>query len=367
MSDLLDKLLIPITGENPSGENLRYDVLYDKIREARREDDPTVSRGIWQFELKRADWLAVEKLSCEALMERSKDLQIAGWLGEAWLVLEGVPGLNRSFQLITKLCDRFWPTLYPTLDDGDMEIRTQLFDWYDNTLMKRLVEIPIINQEFADRSISLADWMSAFRLDNVLKQSSDSDKLLQKALERGQLTLKQFYALMKLIPTDLLKKKLDELQELQDSFLELKSKLNKLMSDSTMAFNELKPVIDDMIRVYLAEYEQRQEKKEEIIPLTTTSSVEDKIVLEKKEKSDTQVLSPVEEEGLTRDVAYKQLAEIADFLEKTEPHSPVVKLLRRIISWEHKDLMDILTEMGSTPDELVALMKFLGIMNSKAA
>lgn len=367
MSNSFENLLVPISGENPSGENLRYDVLYDKIREARREDDPLISRGIWQFELKKSDWPVVEKLSAEALMERSKDLQIAGWLSEAWLTLEGIPGLTKSFDLITKLCQKFWSTLYPEMDDGDLEFRIQLFDWYDHTLSKRLVEYPIINPEFADRPISLAEWMSAFRFDNILKQSTDSDKLLAKAIEKGQLTLKQFYAFMKLIPTEVLKEKLDELEELQDSFDEMKETLNKLMVGNTLAFNELKPAIDDVVRIHLAEYEQRIEKHVETIAVAPPTPVKETKTTEKIESPEPDLISQVEKGTLTHDIAYKQLREIADFLEKTEPHSPAVKLLRRIISWENKDLMDILAEMGSTPDELMALMKFLGIMNSKAA
>ena len=33
-----DDLLNPIDGPNPSGANLRYDPVYDKIKEARREE-----------------------------------------------------------------------------------------------------------------------------------------------------------------------------------------------------------------------------------------------------------------------------------------------------------------------------------------
>ena len=34
-----EDLLNPIDGPNPSGVNLRYDPVYDKIKEARREED----------------------------------------------------------------------------------------------------------------------------------------------------------------------------------------------------------------------------------------------------------------------------------------------------------------------------------------
>ena len=34
-----EDILNPIPGENPGGADLRYDPVYDKIKEARREDD----------------------------------------------------------------------------------------------------------------------------------------------------------------------------------------------------------------------------------------------------------------------------------------------------------------------------------------
>ncbi len=48
-----DDLLTPIEGENPSGENLYYTELFDKVKEARREevDAPT---GAWVRERKTA-------------------------------------------------------------------------------------------------------------------------------------------------------------------------------------------------------------------------------------------------------------------------------------------------------------------------
>ena len=81
----VEDLLQPIAGENPAGESLRYEGTYDRIAEARREDDPKLSQGIYKSAHKRADWVTVSGVCIEALTTRTKDLQIAGWLLEAWL------------------------------------------------------------------------------------------------------------------------------------------------------------------------------------------------------------------------------------------------------------------------------------------
>ena len=63
---LRDDLLNPIPGENPGGENLRYAPIYDKIKEARREDDDA-PQGEWQRERKTADYALTVKLAGEAI------------------------------------------------------------------------------------------------------------------------------------------------------------------------------------------------------------------------------------------------------------------------------------------------------------
>ena len=73
-------LMSPISDQSPAGESLRYEGTYDLIKEARREDDPTLEQGVWKRELKKADWKLVNRLCLDALQNKSKNLQIAAWL-----------------------------------------------------------------------------------------------------------------------------------------------------------------------------------------------------------------------------------------------------------------------------------------------
>src|SRR5205085_7122510 len=115
-------LLNPISAENPAGENLRYAPVYDKIKEARREDDDA-PQGDWKHERKVADWPLTIKLIGEVLATKSKDLQLAAWLAEAMLRREGVAGLREVLDVTRGFLENFWDTLYPELEDGDAEYR----------------------------------------------------------------------------------------------------------------------------------------------------------------------------------------------------------------------------------------------------
>ena len=80
MIDISD-LLIPIEKNNEKGINsvcgryLKYDNIYDQIKEFRREDDSRLSQGIWQTESKKASWNDVIKTCAHALKTETKDLQ----------------------------------------------------------------------------------------------------------------------------------------------------------------------------------------------------------------------------------------------------------------------------------------------------
>lgn len=119
---LPDNILEPIAGENPCGADLRYQPVYDQIKEARREEDDA-DQGVWQRARKVADWAQVVKLASHAITKQSKDLQLAAWLTEGLVYREGVAGLREGLQLISDLIDRFWDHLYPELEDGDSEMR----------------------------------------------------------------------------------------------------------------------------------------------------------------------------------------------------------------------------------------------------
>jgi type VI secretion system protein ImpA len=129
---LRQDLLTPIVGENPAGANLRYDLVYGQIKEARTEEDETLPTGAWEREIKRADLNLVTKLAGEALATRSKDLQLAVWLGEALFRQEGISLLSPALKLCLELQQNFWESFYPEIDDGDLGLRVASLQWAAN-------------------------------------------------------------------------------------------------------------------------------------------------------------------------------------------------------------------------------------------
>lgn len=140
---LRDDLLNPIPGDNPSGVSLRYDRVYDQIKEARTEDDDSIPGGAWERAPKKADHVLVIRLAGEALATKSKDLQLAAWLMEAHVRREGIALIQPCLRLMQDLQEQFWETLYPEIEDGDAGMRAVPMEWAANRTATVLRQAPI--------------------------------------------------------------------------------------------------------------------------------------------------------------------------------------------------------------------------------
>jgi type VI secretion system protein ImpA len=71
----------------------------------------------------------------------------------------------------------------------------------------------------------------------------------------------------------------------------------------------------------------------------------------------TPLLPPIR----SRAEAYRRLAEVADYLIRTEPHSPAPYLIRRAISWGGMTLEQLLPELVANEPALKDLERLLKI------
>lgn len=139
----LSSLLEPISEDQPTGEDLRYDPVYDAIKEARRADDP-LDRGEWQQELKTSDWPEVVKLARDALATKGKDLQVAVWLVEGLTYTDGFDGFAAGCQFLRDLMATFWDTLHPVIEEeDDFELRSGRLEFLNNNGPFALSQVPV--------------------------------------------------------------------------------------------------------------------------------------------------------------------------------------------------------------------------------
>jgi type VI secretion system protein ImpA len=344
-------LLNPISERQPSGESLRYDPIYDQIREARREDDPEQERGVWKMTLKKADWLAVEKLCIETLQNRTKDLQIAGWLVEAWLRLYGLPGLREGFVLLEKLSSKFWDTIHPLPDEGDIEYRIAPFEWANEKLPVILKLIPITNPtDERSRALNWSDWETACR-----PRIQDEGRRRREP-DPNEMTQAVFQESVTLTSTADLSALLEMTDSTTQALAKLVGTLDEKCGSHSPGMGQISSLLTS-IRGLL--YGARIERPEPITKNDQTNDQEFQMSAEPDEHEDVSKESagPIR----SRAEAYRRLSEVADYLTRTEPHSPVPYLLKRAIGWGSMKLDDLLPELVRNNSELSEIYRLLQI------
>ena len=139
----IDKLLAPVSEQQPCGEDLAFSSEIDAIVRARQADDPSIEQGAWVTDLKEADWKFVARQCAQLIEKRSKDLQLAVWLAEAGVKTGGVRGLAGSLELIAALCERHWDGMYPLPDEDGSERRIGNLAWVAARIAPWLRAVPL--------------------------------------------------------------------------------------------------------------------------------------------------------------------------------------------------------------------------------
>jgi type VI secretion system protein ImpA len=342
----LERLLEPVSPERPAGEWLRYEGTYDRIREARREDDPRLSQGIYEAELKRADWPAVEAVALEALATRTKDLQIAAWLLEAWLHLYGFSGAREGLRLIAGLCENFWEQMYPEAEGGDIENRVAPLVWVNEKLSLKLKQLAISSPQAGDvPAYSYADWESACHLENLARKDP---KAAQSAEARGAATTSKFNTSVML--TD--RRFYAELLEESGGALEACEHLERLLEEkcgrAAPSLRRFREALAETRRVAAEILESRPGADYEAEAGEMEYAFGDG-------DGHWSPGAPIR----SRAEAYQRLAEAADYLLRTEPHSPTPYLVRRAVEWGSMSLSEVLQQIVRNDGEMQEINRLL--------
>jgi type VI secretion system protein ImpA len=345
-------LLNPISAGKPSGDNLRYAPVYDKIKEARREDDDA-PQGDWKIERKVADWPLTVKLISDTLATQTKDLQLTAWLAEAMLRREGVAGLLEVLDLIRGLLENFWDTLYPELEDGDAEYRAAPLQWVGERL------------EFAAKRSGLTrnglDWFQYKESRAVgSEEAADTDEKQQIRLEKiaeGKMAQEVFDKAFDETP----KKFYLALLETFDGSLESLNALGDLcdqkFGDVAPSFATLKRVLEEVRQtVYILLQTKREKEPDEPVAVAEPEpeetpleeiSAHDPVASAAAAPQRARTTGTLSAEPADREDAIARVVAAARYLRQQDAYSPSPYLLLRGLRWGE------LRAGGSTVDQML--------------
>lgn len=346
------RLLRPIHPDAPAGELLRYEGTYDRIQEARREERDDLPRGVWQRDLKRADWETLRTLCVDALENRTKDIQIAVWLLEALLHENGFSGVREGLKLIVALCEGFWDVLHPQIDDGDFEERLSPFVWMNEKLAYSLKFLKITAPTTVDaHPYDFADWEQANALDKLAGQDK---KAFAKAESEGKVTRARFLSSVMFTPKSFYETLYDDISDSLDGL----ERLDRFLGDrcgrdapTLTGFREILEGVQRLADKFLSE-------KEDELP---EHEVDDASDTAGSDESTRETPSRAFLSIRNRSEAYRLLSEAADYLLIHEPHSPTPYLVKRAVSWGNMSLAELLNELVADDRDLKQIYKLLGI------
>jgi len=367
---LREDLLNPIEGESPSGVDLRYDnklLLYDKIKEARREDD-ALAQGDWQHERKVADWPLVCKLAQEALATRTKDLQLAAWLTDALLHTEGFAGLSQGLALCRGLVANFWDTLYPPAEDGDMELRTATLDW-----LVSAADLPLKTLPLARAGYGLLKYKESRIVGYEDPARSDKEKKERaQRIKDGKLAPEEFDKSFVETPKAFYVQSEKDLDSCLAALKTLNEVCDQNFGDASPSLGKLRTSLEEVRHtVHGLLQKKRETEPDPVEEVPAAESAEGEAPVDGAEKGAARSAVPGivisvmnSSEPPDRREAIASIAKAAAFLRQREPYSPAAYLMMRGLRWGELRAAAQLADaklLEAPPTELRQLVKRLAL------
>jgi type VI secretion system protein ImpA len=123
MSELIEKLLLPVSPEQPSGPDLSYDPRLEEL-ESLLKGKPEIDIGSVKRPAEPPEWRELTEKSAKFL-EQCKHLRAAVIFCCGLLKTRGVSGFSNGMRLVRGLVEQNWPTVYPSLDVEENNDPTQ--------------------------------------------------------------------------------------------------------------------------------------------------------------------------------------------------------------------------------------------------
>ncbi len=348
-----DRLLKPIPGDAPAGKWVRDELIYRQLVTGRRMEDPTLPQGVWKHDVKRADWGDVSKLAADILETRSKDLQVAAWLLESEVRRRGFSALAPGLSYIAALCRDYWQDIFPPLERGDPDARNAPLHWLNEKLPVVLHQLPVTRSgNVGEVAYTWTDFANAQRHETV---RANDTRAAARAEEGGRITLEEFNDSAAATPEPVRRKLFEAFHAADLALAELLGTLDELEGRDAPSLSALSDTIQDIANW-----------SDNLLP---PAPPELEIDMPPDPADETppesgEVPSAATPSGgpiRSREDAYRRLNEVADYLFRTERHSPVPYIIRQSIVWGDLPLHELVAELSRNGSDLTQLLGILGL------
>lgn len=343
-------LLQPIAPDRPAGSDLRQDGrddVFTSVRELRRQDDPAlIPEGV---PAKEADFRKALELCERALRERTKDLELAAYLAEAWTRLHGLDGLAAGLQLMDGLIERYWPQLTPGLDqDGGRieilpEIRAKWIGWLGSS-RDFLDAVRAVQLTDGQAELTLLDYENAQRMADAQR----TNVVLYDELARsGRTTPEQWERAFSATGPGLREQQAAACARCLAGLDRLETRCQEVLGyDDAPSFARLRELLE-LVRDLFA-----GTAAIDAAPAAGAGAAAPAVA-----GAGSGAGQPLR----TRQDAVRTLQDIARFLRSSEPHSPVPFLIERCVRWLNMGFEEVMQDLVESRDIMANVRKTLGM------
>ncbi len=360
----IDSLLQPIPGDAPTGVDAREDPsassLYQIIKNERNLARAAERQSIHDGDSLQAmqHWERVIEIAPEIIRDQSKDLEVASWYSEAVLRRHGFRGLRDSFRLIQGLIENFWEDLHPMPDEYGIETRVSCISGLNGEGAEGVLIAPIRKVHLTEGRdpgpFSLWQYQQSLDIQKAKDEPARKAKIESLGFDTTDIEKSVAGSSADFYPNIF-----DDLSESIDLFKTIGVKLDELCGlDDAPPTRTIVTTLDVCLGT-IKHIGSLMLPSEEIAEEIENEESENEGGATSSLKAKTK--GPI----ATREDAFKQLIEIADFFRKTEPHSPVSYVLQKAVKWGNMPLAELIGELIPDTSSRERYSELTGVENNE--
>lgn len=357
------QLLQPISDAVPCGTSLKSDrrlfrplrnsfnLAQTALRQLSQEPDPAEIENRQDECLQH--WRQLAKQIIQALSTQSKDVELTGWLVAAQVVLDPtLSGLANALSLLSGLFERFSDQLFPQLPEEKLAGMAE--DEATKAQISCLLDalVPLLGETEGSGLLYMPLCLTPL-IGDITYARFLSDERTGKLPAMKQLV--SFYQEVERDRTRLrlanIRSSLNVLAALDTALMSRVHALGirfpgfRFMTDLLEGYARSISVITGItLPAASVAVADQVEKPDQASISSCEEKHEPEITTPDKKTGSTQMF--LGEPGTyTRDHAFRQLRELADYFRRTEPHSVVPYLLEKAIRWGYTPLPELLDEL----------------------
>ena len=334
------------------------DLTFTRIHEMTVDDE----EGLYG-EVKSADWPGVIRECETALAERSKDLELAAILTQARAETSGFEGMKSGLVLVRSLLDAYWSKVHPGYDEEDDEIilgiRGRPLTWLGTSdgFLRSVKRIPITAPS-GNRRLTWFDYEETERVDQA---HLASDRTLYNELrEQDRKTSEEWLSALAATPPDELSGTVDAIRDCRTELEALRKLCDEKFEDEPPNLMKLEDLLGEM-RDYLAGRcagSMTQEASPEEEGIGDGGDADGRASgVDRESAGARESAGPI----ATRAEAIRRLRDVAGFLRRTEPHSPISFLVERAAKWGDMSFEQVMRDIMKDSNALDQMWETLGI------